>query len=195
MASGDLTTLANVKGWLSPPLTTTTDDALLTRLITAASQFIQTWLGRQIAPQSWSETRDGDGGTRLVFANAPVTAVASLTIDGLAIPPAPNATTPGYVFSPTVLYLRGSIIGPATDIYRFTRGVQNVAIQYTAGYAATPPEIEQACIELVGLRYKERDRIGHVSKSLSGETVTFATKDMSDDIRTVLEQYKRVFAP
>jgi hypothetical protein len=44
MGYGDLTTLADVKAWLQtgqsafPP----TDDALLTRLVTAASQYIQT---------------------------------------------------------------------------------------------------------------------------------------------------------
>lgn len=195
MAASDLTTLANVKGWLSPPLTTTADDALLQRLITAASQFIQTWLGRQIAQQSYTDTRDGNGGRKLVFANAPVSAVASLTIDGIAIPPAPNPTTAGFVFSPTMLYLQGTIPGPARDIHVFSRGFQNVVVAYTAGYAATPPEIEQACIALVGLRYKERDRIGQVSKNLAGEVVSFAQKDMPADVQTVLEQYRRSFAP
>jgi len=33
MATGDLTTLANVKAWFAPPLTATGDDALLTRLL------------------------------------------------------------------------------------------------------------------------------------------------------------------
>ncbi|HUN48020.1 MAG TPA: hypothetical protein VMU85_15930, partial [Stellaceae bacterium] len=66
---------------------------------------------------------------------------------------------------------------------------------YTAGYPATPPEVEQACIELVALRYRERERIGHVSKSLAGETVAFSQKDMSDDIRTILSVYRRVAVP
>ncbi len=186
MAAGDLTTLANVKGWFSPPLTTSGDDVLLARLITAASQFIQTWLNRQIASQSYTETRDGDGGCKLAFANVPVTAVASLSIDGLAVPPAPSPLAAGFAFSPTMLYLQG---------YCFTPGVQNVVVAYTAGYAATPPELEQACIELVALRYKERDRIGHVSKGVSGETVTFAQKDMPPDVATLLNQYRRNFAP
>jgi hypothetical protein len=186
MAAGDLTTLDNVKGWLSPPLTTTGDDALLTRLITAASQFIQTWLNRAIASETYSETRDGDGGQKLVFANAPVSAVASLTIDGEAIPLAPSAHWRGYVFSPTVLYLQGR---------RFTPGFQNVAVSYTAGYDSTPPEIEQACIELVALRYKERDRIGQVSKNLAGEIVAFSQKDMPADVQTLIDQYRRNFTP
>ena len=186
MAAGDLTTLDNVKGWLSPPLASTGDDVLLTRLITAASQFIETWLNRQIASAAYTETRDGDGGQKLVFANAPVTAVSSLAIDGIAVSPAPDAAFPGYIFSPTMLYLRG---------WRFRRGYQNVAVSYSAGYAATPPEIEQACIELVVLRYKERDRIGQVSKNLAGEIVAFTQKDMPPDVQTLIDQYRRNFTP
>ncbi len=186
MAAGDLTTLANVKTWFSPPLTTTGDDALLIRLITAASQFIQSWLGRQIASQSYAEMRDGAGGRKLVFANAPVTAVTSLSVDGIAIPPASGPSAAGFVFSATTLYLQS---------YLFSPGCQNVAVAYTAGYAVTPPELEQACIELVALRYKERDRIGQVSKNLSGEVVSFTQKDMPADVQTVLQQYKRSFVP
>jgi hypothetical protein len=68
-------------------------------------------------------------------------------------------------------------------------------VTYTAGYPATPPEIAQACIELVALRYRERTRIGEVSRSVGGgETVTYAQKDMSAPIATLLQQY-RVVAP
>jgi hypothetical protein len=190
MAYGDLTALGDVKAWLQtgqsafPP----SDDALL---ITAASQYIQTWLKRQIAQCDYIEVRDGTGGERLQFACFPVSAVLSLTIDGLAIPPAPPPTPStgliaGYVFSPTQLALRG---------YQFTRRAQNVVVTYTAGYPATPPEIAQACIELVALRYRERTRIGEVSRSVGGgETVTYAQKDMSAPIATLLQQY-RVVAP
>ena len=68
MTTGDLTTLANVKAYFSPPLVTTADDALLSRLITAASGFIQSWLNRTIASATYSETRNGAGGTRLPLA-------------------------------------------------------------------------------------------------------------------------------
>jgi hypothetical protein len=191
MAYGDLTTLADVKAWLQtsqsafPP----TDDALLTRLITAASQYIQTWLNRQLAQCDYLEVRDGTGGERLQFACFPVSAVLSLTIDGVVIPPAApplpsTGLTAGYTFSPTQLSVRG---------YHFIRRAQNIVISYTAGYATTPPEIAQACIELVALRYRERTRIGEVSKSVGGgETVTYAQKDMSAAIATLLQQYRMV---
>jgi len=188
MAFGDLTVLADVKAWLQTGQTAfpDTDDALLSRLISAASQFIQSWLNRQIAPGDWREVRDGTGGQRLAFANFPVAGVLSLSIDGLEIPPAPSGGGygAGYVFSPTELALRG---------YVFTRRAQNVIITYTAGYTATPPDITQACIELVCQRYRERSRIGEVSRALGGgETVSFSQQDMSDDVKLLLSQYRAV---
>jgi hypothetical protein len=186
MASGDLTTLADVKAWLQTGQNAfpTTDDALLTRLITATSQYIQTWLNRQIAIADYLEVRDGTGGQRLQFACFPVVAVLSLTIDGQAIPPAVPSNPMGYSFSPTQLAVCG---------YTFNRGAQNISVSYTAGYSTTPPDIAQACIELVALRYRERTRIGEVSRALGGaETVTYAQKDMSDAAKTLLQQYRLV---
>ena len=107
MAFGDLTTLGEVKAWLQTGQAAfpDTDDALLVRLINAASQFIQRWLSRNIALTDWYEVRDGTGGQHLTFSNFPVTAVRSLSIDGLTIPPAPSdgGFGAGYVFSPTEL--------------------------------------------------------------------------------------------
>jgi hypothetical protein len=189
MAYGDLTTLADVKAWLQTGQNPfpATDDALLERLIAAASEFIQNWLGRPIASADWLETRDGTGGQLLTFANIPVTAVLSLTIDGLVIPPAAADGTgfgAGYTFTPTELALRG---------YVFTRRPQNTIVTYTAGYATTPPDIAQACIELVARHYRERTRIGEVSKALGGgETVTFSQKDIPDAVKTALASYRAV---
>ncbi|HEV8679334.1 MAG TPA: hypothetical protein VGQ90_08160 [Stellaceae bacterium] len=188
MAFGDLTTLADVKSWLQTGQNPfpSADDGLLTRLLTAASQFIQIWLNRQIALGDWQEVRDGSGGTRLAFANFPVSEVLSLLIDGLEIPPAPSdgGYGAGYAFTPTELALRG---------YVFTRRAQNVIVTYTAGFAQTPPDIAQACVALVCQRYRERTRIGEVSRALSGsETVTFSQQDMSDDVKLLLSQYRAV---
>jgi hypothetical protein len=186
VAFGDLTTLADVKAWLQTGQAgfPASDDPLLTRLITAASQYIQTWLNRQIALADYLETRDGTGGHRMQFACFPVSAMLSLTIDGKAVPAAPSITAAGYSFSPTQLSVRG---------YRFNHGAQNVVVAYAAGYSTIPPEVAQACIELVALRYRERTRIGEVSRSLGGaETVAYAQKDMSDAIKTLLQQYRLV---
>src|SRR6202035_4195911 len=105
MVFGDLCQLADVTAWLQTGQNPfpATDDTLLQRLITAASQFIQSWLNRQIAAADWQGLRDGTGGQLMVLANSPVAAVLSLTIDGLAIPPATTdgGFDAGYTFTPT----------------------------------------------------------------------------------------------
>ena len=68
---------------------------------------------------------------------------------------------------------------------------QNVIVTYTAGYPTTPPDIAQAATELVCRRYRERTRIGEVSKALGGgETVTFSQKDISEAVKTALMPYR-----
>lgn len=205
---GDLTTLTDVKAWLQTGQNAfpATDDALLTRLITAASQYIQNWLNRQIALQDWIETRDGVGNTlgnrevRYQFSAFPVSAVSLVVVDGLTIPPIPAfiltppgvstvrtfASQSGYLFTPMQIVIRG---------YAVPRKAGCVTLQYTAGYAQIPPDLAQACIELVALRYRERSRVGEVARAIGGgETVSYSQKDMSDSIKTLIQQY-RIVAP
>ena len=177
----DLTTTANVKTWLG--LTAIADDALISRLVTSASDFIQAWLNRTFASASYTDTWDGKNTARQSFSAYPVSAVSSVTIDGVSIPASTWPGVPGYVFSKTSLALIG---------YSFTPGMQNCSATYTAGYASIPTEIEQACIELVGLRYRNKDRIGLNSKGANGESVAFAQIDLSGSVTDTLQQYKKV---
>jgi hypothetical protein len=178
----DLTTLANLEAWLGLA-SGNEDEPLLGRLITATSAFIETWCDRQFAQQTYTETRDGTGALRIAFAQSPVSAVASVTIDGNAIPPGDAVSTPGFYFTPTMLTLNG---------YEFCRGLGNVALAYTAGFATTPTDVEQACIELAATRYREMGRIGTASKSVAGETTSFVIKDMPPSVATILAPWRRV---
>src|SRR5258708_456124 len=120
MAFGDLTTLADVRAWLTTgenPLGTQ-DDALLSGLITSSSEWLKRYVGRPVLSQDWEETRDGLGGNTFVFAVAPVSAVLLVVVNGLSIPPVPaipisppgvvtaisaNALASGFLFTPTKL--------------------------------------------------------------------------------------------
>ncbi len=265
MRPGDLTTLANAKDWLG--ITSTNGDARLARLISAASGYVQRYLSRVIPSNTYAQTLNGNGRTALWMLQAPITSVASLTVDGTVIPAAPPLSPSnvgqdrtGYVFDENRVMLLG---------YAFNKGYQNVSISYTAGYLVsdeawtvpaagpytvtivnepfngdrgvsyaaggaltavsgvpaagqyavdpdtatytfsaadagkdvlitysyTPFEIEQATIALLSLRYKERDRIGENSKNLAGEVVAFNTKDMTDEIKTLLQNYTRTWRP
>lgn len=62
-------------------------------------------------------------------------------------------------------------------------------------YDYTPWAVSQAVTELIGEWYKRKDRIGVLSKTLSGgvgETITFNNKDMNDSIRGCLQIYQNV---
>ncbi len=195
MAFGDLCALVDVKAWLN--LSATTDDALLSRLVTAASQYIQKWLNRPIPLADYIETRDGLGGplgpceSRFVFGVQPCAAVASVMLLGTAVPPLPanemgfgaSGGNAGYLFSASQLVIRGFLV---------PRQAGSVVFQYTAGYAAIPPDLEQAAIELAALRYRERQRIGDVSRRIGSEVVAYSQKDMTDAIRTLIQQYRLV---
>jgi Phage gp6-like head-tail connector protein len=60
-------------------------------------------------------------------------------------------------------------------------------------YSYVPQDIAHAAMEMVAERYRYKNRIGEVSKSLGGqETMSYSQKDMPDFIRTLLQPYKRV---
>ncbi|MDA8230350.1 MAG: hypothetical protein M0006_03335 [Magnetospirillum sp.] len=182
MAAGDLTTIANVEQWLGLPAGCK-DEALLTRLITAASGFISRWCGRQFASQNVVDTFNGTGGVAQPLRQYPVSAVASVSVDGQSIPPSPGVPQAGFLFTDTMVSLSG---------YRFNRGIANVTIAYTAGYATIPDELEQACIELVAFRYREIPRIGKASEGMAAQTTAFVIKDIPPSVATLLATYKRV---
>jgi hypothetical protein len=129
-APGDLTTLATVKAWRSPPISTAADDAQIARVITAASGFIRHYLQRPLVSQGHVETRNGTGGCELMLRHAPVTALDTLGIDGIAVAAAADAVSAGYVLDGErgMVYLRGHV---------FRRGVQNVVTEYSAGFLAS----------------------------------------------------------
>lgn len=178
----DLTTLADVEAWLKLKAGNS-DEALLTRLITAASGFVEAWCDRTFLSTSYTENRDGDGGRRLPMRNKPLTAVTSLSIGTQTIPAGDANMTPGYFFNDSSISLNG---------YCFHRGLGNVSITYTAGYATVPFEVAQATIELIALRYKERDRVGLSSETVAAQTTAFMVRDMPPSVATLLQSYKNV---
>lgn len=177
----DLTTLSAVKAYGG--ITNAVSDLLLADLITRTSATVENYLGRSVLSAARSETRDGTGSNRIVFAENPVTAVSSVVVDGRSIGPALDVSSPGYRFTKTMLVLNG---------FAFTKGHGNVSLSYTAGYASIPEDIEQAVIESVLLAFKRRDHLDVSSKGLAGETVSFINSELTPAARDALRPYKKV---
>lgn len=176
-----LTTLANVKQYLQIDPSDTDADDLLERMIDAASATIEKYCQRHFLQANYTESKDGTGQRRITVRNIPMTAVASVTVNGIAIPARPSATGQGYTFDQYGVKLTG---------YEFTDGYDNVVISYTAGFAAVPDDVDMACCELVSLRYKTLDRLGVTSKSLAGESISFNMGDFTEPVKRALEQYR-----
>ena len=139
---------------------------------------------RDILSATYVETLDGNAGDRVVLKQYPITAVSSVVVDGYQLPVSTAYNIPGYQFDDIGVYLIG---------YLFTRARRNVQISYVAGYTSVPTDLEQAVLDICAQRYRERDRIGLVSKGLAGETTTFSQKDVSAGSLTVLQYYQRCF--
>lgn len=172
----DFCTLEQVKAWLK--INSISDDELLELLITQTTEYIRSLMSRDLTSKVYTEVRDGKGIDTMLAANWPITAVASVTVGQQVVPPAE------YLFDEqTITLLNGWV---------FTRGRRNVVVRYTAGFTTIPADLQRCCMEMVGKKYRERDRIGVSSKTLGGEVVTFTQSDLTDEVKSVLRQYQRV---
>ena len=176
----DLTTIDAVKAYLG--LTSTTDDEMIAQLISSESALIQGWISRAFGVATYTDIFSGNGKNMHYLHNSPVVSIQSVTVNGSTVPAAATIQDAGYIVIDEQLTLLR---------YEFACGTINCQVVYTAGQV-TPPDIAQACIELVSKRYRDRDRIGLVSKGLAGETTAYETKALPDHVKLILQQYKKV---
>lgn len=108
-------------------------DPLVARLISATSAFIQNWLGRVIASNSYTRSFDGQNMQTLLLPQYPVTAVSALTVNGQTIAARPALTFPA-VYSDGGGYTFTEAGRLAVTGYLFPRGYQNVTVSWTGGF-------------------------------------------------------------
>jgi hypothetical protein len=183
MAVIDLCTLEQVKSYLT--VTSVNDDPLLNQLITGYSAYIQKWLNRELGLDTYVDRVNGNNGTTMLFRNYPVKDLTSLQVNDRVLTPSASAFAQGYVWDENSVSLRGDV---------FWNGKLNVIMTYTAGYTDDdlPTDLQNVTVELVALRYKEKDRIGLQSKGLAGETITYNIKAFPDSVRQILNNYRKV---
>jgi len=141
LASGDLTTLAAVKEYISNP----PSDKVISALIGRISVQIRSILNRNLlVPVTYTQQFSGQGTRQLVLPEWPLLGLSSLKVSGIVVPIAPQINDPnppsvpyGYRFQPWNGVPPGQ---PAVlDLIglSFCRGFQNVVATYSAGYAVT----------------------------------------------------------
>lgn len=204
MAASDLTTLENLKAWLPINTTTNTDDATLSRLITASSNdFMRATKRPDLLATAYNEVRTGDGSTHLVLYHWPIVSVDSLKIGTEDLQPSADKVAAGWFLDEDIDPERIFNLWLAGGEY-FTDGLP-VQISYTAGYAGPsaepgptgiplPGDIEQAVIDWCAYRYKERPNVTATQRrSVQGESAQTELLDAPPNVLKVIERYTRCF--
>jgi len=160
LGPNDLVTIAQAYAWLGIP--SGTDDVNLQLAVSAYSQLITDFCSRPFVLTTFNEVYDGRDMPRLILRNYPVTQVTSLTIFGIPQLAATSAYGPGYVFNGRIVDLLGGDV--------FTRGQQNVAITYQAGFASIPFDVQMACLDWLKSSYMARTRDLTLISQRAGDT-------------------------
>lgn len=204
----DLSSIQDVKTWLGIGQGNTSDDSPIQDCITAFSVYVLRLTARGAAdgsiptvspfvqPVSYDEFYDGSGTDSLQLRNWPITAVASLNVNGRTIPASSGIGHFGYVVDGDGKFL--SMRSGGWNYQRgggcssgFPDGAQNVEVQYTAGFAAVPFDLEMAVRKTVALNYKRKSWIGQRAQAMAGGagTVSYSTWEMDADAARTIEYY------
>lgn len=183
----DLTNVAAVEQY-GTIITGTVTDAIIQALITAASSFFYKMTGlakTAFAATSYTDFYNGpQEGHTLMLRNSPITAVASVTINGVAIPASSDGIQAGFVFDDVQVYLIG---------YHFCGGFQNVKVGYTAGLTAVPPEVELNVRDWVLLSYRQIKNKGERSTTIQGSTAAHDLSPVPPMMQKVIDTYNDKF--
>jgi len=139
----DLTTLTDLKNYISPSLAqSTASDATLAKIISAVSMGINRYLSRTLAVGTYSEVRNGNGRFSIRTLVYPILSVQSVIIAPLLgtpgatiVPSTPGASNPILTWDNWSINLQPGWFGAC-----FEQGKQNITINYTAGYI-TPGQL------------------------------------------------------
>jgi uncharacterized phiE125 gp8 family phage protein len=150
-------TLADAKAHLKVDVTD--DDALITRLISAARARAEWHTGRGFITQSWRLWRDCWPECGVIEIPLPplqsVTSVTTYALDDSATVLDPAAYQTDAASSPARLTLKANVLPPIN-----TRAMNAIAIEFTAGYSDdasdVPAPIVEAILEIIAFLYENR---------------------------------------
>jgi hypothetical protein len=181
-----LTSLQNVKDWcLGTNQQATTYDDILTRLINVASTFFEKMTGRTILASvlgTINETQIAEWHAMyFIPRESPVISVTQILMNGSPMDQHILPTDDGWYQDGDVIRLKWVHVIPYSQI----------DITYTAGWATVPNDIEQAVIELVQLKYKDRTKAGANTQSMMGESISYLPALIPLTVQRVIDAYKR----
>jgi hypothetical protein len=159
--------LAEVKSHLSIPSTLTTEDEELRRVIDAASDLAEGYVGQILGRRTFTDELY-DGGTEFIRIRSPkAISISSVYENGDLV--SSNAYSLDYTGQR--LYRIGSGTLYATNSYGYwTGGFNNIKITYVAGYVNPPMAAKQGVLEIIRhLWTTQRGAMSVMGRSQSGD--------------------------
>ena len=180
-SGSDLTTYANVKEYLG--LTDDNDEDFIGNLITRASDFIAKYCRRIFEAADYTEYHDGTSNKSICLKQYPVNSITSLHDD------LNREYGADYLIASTD-YVIDEDAGILTlDGYRFGVGLKNIKVVYNAGYETIPANLEQACIELVSMKFNTKETDGIKSEKIGSYSVSYSEAEIPATIKATLTKY------
>jgi hypothetical protein len=206
MAAYDLITLAQAKDYLNIGVASadTTQDVWLQSVLSAVSDYVERYCQRKFAVQSVAnEIYDGDGTETLQLNYWPLVQLST-------------ATTPSTADKLAAVQFRSDPDGSWTDLTDnvnwiltnprwthialysgvFLSGVQNIRLNYKAGYSTVPQDLQLLALEAVAITWKESNRGGgrlaevSSNSNIGGYSVSNTLKDLDPKWKKVLDRYR-----
>jgi hypothetical protein len=196
-AALDLTTVDAVIRYLGSPDMSDAEKINVQRCITSASTYWLWACGKNavdglspfVQPVTFDETYDGSGTTRMFVRNTPLVSIATLQIDGVAIPPSTAFGVAGYLIdqSKKSITLRGGRRFNYCDVG------SNVRLVSQAGFDRTPFDVADKCNVMVAVNYRRRQWIDQSSQAMAqgAGTITFRDWELPPDVVSVMNNYSR----
>ena len=188
MANSDLCSLDEVKDYMGMEDSKSVVDDVLEDIITGVSDIFHTYCGvEQFKQQTYTEYYDGCGQKLLFVYNTPIISVTELNVDSdweFGVD-----TTVGSdeykIVNNLYIVLKNTV---------FSLGDQNVKIEYSAGYATIPRDINLVAVEEVVRRHRRKKDFDVASRSLGNGQATFYEKGLLVSTKNVLNAYKKPVA-
>ena len=165
--------LDEVKQYLNIPLTITADDEEIRRIIDAASDLAESYVGQVLGRRTYtSELYDG-GADCIRIRNPRAISITSVYENGALV------AASGYALDYTGqrLYRVGSSTLYATNSYGYwTAGFNNISVTYVAGYVNPSQAAKQGVLEIIRhLWQTQRGTMNVLGRTLAGDEFTPAT--------------------
>lgn len=186
-----LITLAQAKSDVDIPDANTAEDARVTQIIAAASDYCDSATNRKLASASYTHYFDGNESSYLLLKEFPITTLTSVHVDDTWAFGA-GALVP----SADLRIHRDVLVARRCGVFHYKSSLA-VKVIYIAGYLTIPEDLQQACREMFKFLYYGRNdrRMGLAAKTKLNESVSYIDT-VPAIVTALLEPYRRtVYVP